>query len=65
MEKVFPVEVRNTTKGSELKAILSEKLDKPGGTLRLFCIGQEILDNAQLSIYGLSNDFVVISKIMK
>eukprot|EP00826_Nyctotherus_ovalis_P002497 TRINITY_DN1049_c0_g2_i12.p1 TRINITY_DN1049_c0_g2~~TRINITY_DN1049_c0_g2_i12.p1 ORF type:complete len:250 (-),score=49.20 TRINITY_DN1049_c0_g2_i12:132-881(-) len=65
MEKVFPVEVKTTMKGSELKEMLREKLGRPEGTLRLFSVGQEILDNSPLSNYSLSNDFSVISKIIK
>jgi hypothetical protein len=52
-------------KGSELKEILREKLERPKGDIRLFCVGKEILDNKPLSTYSLSNDFVIISKIMK
>lgn len=64
-EKSFNVEVKNTIRGSELKEILREKLNHPKGAIRLFCVGQEINDNKTLSAYALSNDFVVISKIMK
>eukprot|EP00826_Nyctotherus_ovalis_P036185 TRINITY_DN3192_c0_g1_i2.p1 TRINITY_DN3192_c0_g1~~TRINITY_DN3192_c0_g1_i2.p1 ORF type:complete len:250 (-),score=41.19 TRINITY_DN3192_c0_g1_i2:68-817(-) len=64
MDKTFPIEVSNTTKGSELKGILREKLNNPEGSVRLFSVGQEILDANPLTGYGLSNDFVVISKVM-
>jgi len=59
------VEVKNTIKGSELKEMLRNKLEGPKGHIRLFCVGQEIVDNKPLSCYSLSNDFVVISKIVK
>lgn len=65
MDKTFPVEVSNATKGSELKELLKEKLNKPMGSIRLFSIGQEILDGNPLAGYGLGNDYVVISKVMR
>jgi len=65
MDKMFEVEVENTMKGSELKEVLRKNLGNPRGTIRLFSIGKEILDNHTLSQYSLSDDFAVISKIIK
>lgn len=51
-------------KGSELKQMFREKAGNPKGRVRIFCVGQEILDNVPLAKYELAENFVMISKIM-
>ncbi len=59
------IEIENSKKGKDLKRIYLEKMGKTNEKIRLFCIGQEVEDDAPLHKYNFVNGYVMICHVAK
>lgn len=59
------LEIENTKKGKDLKEAYLGKINKKDQPIRIFTVGQEILDEKQLFAYGIQSKYVVISMFVK